>query len=136
MKNLKKKKGIFTLAKFDMSQAKGYIIATLIMFHIVPLIFVCMGEMGQTALMTMFMFMVNPMMVFGIGLFYGVRIGFEWKFPLISGILSAASVPMYYNFPDINYLILSTLICFIVYTIFAYVFVFCGAIVKKIIAGE
>ena len=119
-----------------MENAKLYLAAILICFHILPMIFVFMGPTGQSVLLNMFMFMVNPMLIFGISFFYGVRIGFEWKFPLISGILATASIVMYYNFDSMNYLILSAMLCAIVYTLFAYLFVLFGAFIKKLLGGD
>lgn len=134
MKN--RKKSFIPKAKFDMDNAKIYIIAALIIFHILPLIFVFMGESGQSVLTNMFMFTVNPMMIFGVAFFYGVRLGFEWKFPLILAVISSASIFMYYDFADVNYLILSSMLCLIVYTLFSFVFALAGALVKKMIGGE
>lgn len=136
MKKIKKNGSLLPTAKFSMENAKLYLAAILICFHILPMIFVFMGPTGQSVLLNMFMFMVNPMLIFGISFFYGVRIGFEWKFPLISGILATASIVMYYNFDSMNYLILSAMLCAIVYTLFAYLFVLFGAFIKKLLGGD
>ena len=84
----------------------------------------------------MFMFMVNPMLIFGISFFYGVRLGFEWKFPLMFGILATASIIMYYNFDGMNYMLLAGILCAVVYTLFAYLFTLFGAFIKKLMGGD
>ena len=136
MKKLKKNGILLPVSKFSMENAKLYVIAVIICFHILPMIFVFMGPTGQSVLLNMFMFMINPMLIFGISFFYGVRLGFEWKFPLIFGILSTASIVMYYNFSDMNYLLLSAILCAVVYTLFAYLFALFGAFVKKLMGGD
>ena len=136
MKKLKKIGSFLPVSKFSMENAKLYVIAVIICFHILPMIFVFMGPTGQSVLLNMFMFMINPMLIFGISFFYGVRLGFEWKFPLIFGILSTASIVMYYNFSDMNYLLLSAILCAVVYTLFAYLFALFGAFVKKLMGGD
>ncbi len=55
------------------------------MFHIVPLVFVMMGENGQLLLLQFFLMMLNPMFIALSGLIYGIKQGFNFKFPLVYG---------------------------------------------------
>lgn len=130
-RSLNEPKGIIITGKFAMESAKMYIITGLLMFHIIPLFFVFMGENGRMLLAQMFMFMLNPIFLFAVGFFYGIRNGFDWKYPLILTILSTISVPMYYDFADVNYAALSTALSFCVYGIFSYLSAVLGGFVKR-----
>lgn len=136
--------------KFTIDSAKMYLIALLICFHIVPLIFVIVGDMGRQILTNMFMLVLNPILIFVILFFYGIRLGFNFKMPLISGIITTASILMYYDFGDVasnasqsamasavesmmTHAVQSAIIMFIVYTLFSYGSALIGAFVKRYI---
>ena len=54
-----KRKAVFIVTgPFSIDNAKMYIAATLIMFHIVPLLLFFGGEVGRQLLLTTFMFML------------------------------------------------------------------------------
>ena len=78
-----KKEPVISKTDFSFYESKIYIIATIIMFHIVPLVFVMMGENGQLLLLQFFLMMLNPMFIALSGLIYGIKQGFNFKFPLL-----------------------------------------------------
>ena len=110
-----------------------YIIATIIMFHIVPLVFVMMGENGQLLLLQFFLMMLNPMFIALSGLIYGIKQGFNFKFPLFMAIISMVSIPMYYQFDAAANMMMTTIIMCIVYAIFSFAATVIGAFVKRLL---
>lgn len=68
-----KKEPVIPKTDFSFYESKIYIIATIIMFHIVPLVFVMMGENGQLLLLQFFLMMLNPMFIALSGLIYGIN---------------------------------------------------------------
>lgn len=130
-KSLKKPDGIIIKGKFSMESAKMYIITALLMFHIIPLFFVFMGENGRMMLAQLFMFMLNPIFLFAVGFFYGVRNGFDWKYPLILTVLSSISIVMYYDFETAYHVALGLSVSFCVYIIFSYLSTLLGGFVKR-----
>ncbi len=102
---------------------KSYIIADLVAFHIVPLLFALL-HIDMAILVTMMLMTLEPLYVVIISLVYGWRKGFGWKFPLLTGIIFAPSVAMYYlplTTPDeIMYALLSTAVFTLVYWVFAF----------------
>ena len=115
---------------FSFYESKIYIIATIIMFHIVPLVFVMMGENGQLLLLQFFLMMLNPMFIALSGLIYGIKQGFNFKFPLFMAIISMVSIPMYYQFDAAANMMMTTIIMCIVYAIFSFAATVIGAFVK------
>lgn len=120
-------------SKFSIDDSKMYIIVTIVMFHIVPLFFVMMGENGQMLLLQFFLMMLNPMCITLTALIYGIKKGFNWKLPLFIAILAFVSVPMYYEFDSAAYRMQTTVIMAIVYTLFAYISAVIGGFVKNIL---
>lgn len=130
-KSLKKPNGIIIRGKFSMESAKMYIITALLMFHIIPLFFVFMGENGRMILAQMFMFMLNPIFIFAVGFFYGVRNGFDFKYPIILTAISVVSVVMYYEFETAYNVALGFSVSFCVYLIFSYLSTLLGGFIKR-----
>ncbi|MCC8169798.1 MAG: hypothetical protein LIO59_05470 [Oscillospiraceae bacterium] len=130
-RTLKQKKGIIITGKYSMEKAKMYFIAALLMFHIIPLFFVFMGENGRMILAQMFMYMLNPIFLFAVGFFYGIRNGFDWKFPLILTVVSTISIVMYYDFENINYVMLGFSVSLCVYAVFSYLSTLLGGFLKR-----
>lgn len=128
-KTLQKKEGIIPKGTFTIDDSKMYIIATIIMFHILPLIFVLLGENGKYILSFTYV-TVNPIFLGITGLIYGIKKGFNFKFPLIMTVLSALSVFMYGEF-DESVMITTPIILGIVYLIFSFGATIIGAIVRK-----
>lgn len=132
-KTLTKKEGYIRRGEFSMDDSKIYIILTIIMFHIVPLIFVMLGSNGEQILLTSFMMMLNPMFIVIAGLIYGIKKGFNFKFPLFMGIIAGVSIPMYYKFESPAYMLQTAIIMLIVYLVFAFVSTVIGGFVKKLL---
>lgn len=128
-KTLTKKEGVIRTGEFSVDDSKIYIIATIIMFHILPLLFIMLGENGKTV-MSMSYVTTNPIFLAITGLIYGIKKGFNFKFPLIMTALSALSVFMYGEFGE-NMTVASPVILGIVYLIFAFGATLIGAFVKK-----
>ena len=128
---LKKQTGIIVRGDFSLDSAKYYIVAALIMFHILPLFFVFMGENGQVILATVFMLTLNPIFLFAVGFFYAVRNGFDFKFPLMLTVIAAASLLMYYGYGAAENAIMTLLVTGITYLILAYGSAVLGGFVKK-----
>ena len=105
-----KKEPVIPKTDFSFYESKIYIIATIIMFHIVPLVFVMMGENGQLLLLQFFLMMLNPMFIALSGLIYGIKQGFNFKFPLFMAIISMVSIPMYYQFDAAANMMMTTII--------------------------
>ena len=123
-----KKEPVISKTDFSFYESKIYIIATIIMFHIVPLVFVMMGENGQLLLLQFFLMMLNPMFIALSGLIYGIKQGFNFKFPLFM-----VSIPMYYQFDAAANMMMTTIIMCIVYAIFSFAATVIGAFVKRLL---
>jgi hypothetical protein len=130
-RSLKKDNRIIITGKFSMESAKMYIVAALLMFHIIPLFFVFSGENGRLILAQFFMFMLNPIFLFAVGFFYAVRNGFDFKFPLLLTVISTLSVVMYYDFETAYNVALSFALSLCVYAIFSYFSSLLGGFVKR-----
>ena len=104
-----KKEPVISKTDFSFYESKIYIIATIIMFHIVPLVFVMMGENGQLLLLQFFLMMLNPMFI------------------------SMVSIPMYYQFDAAANMMMTTIIMCIVYAIFSFAATVIGAFVKRLL---
>lgn len=134
-RSLKKRSGPIVTGKFSLEDSKMYVAAGLICFHILPLLFVFMGEAGQQILMTVFLTTLNPILVFCICCFHACRLGFCVKFPLIMGFVSALSIIMYYNGIADGMGLITFVLFLIVYMIFAFGSEAVGGFIKKLIGG-
>ena len=134
-KRLNEDTHIIKRGKFDMETSKIYLVIAMIVFHIVPLIFVFMREVGHATLYNMFLFRINIIFLFGIGVFYGIRNGFNFKFPLVMLLISILSYVFYYNsavlFADANYYIMTGIITLIVYGVFSLLSTVLGGWLKR-----
>lgn len=117
---------------FSMDESKTFVIVTIVMFHILPLFFVMMGENGQALLVQFFLLQLNPLFLALAGLIYGIKKGFNAKFPLIMGVIATISIPMYYNL-EAQYMVQTIIIEAIVYLIFSYAAVAAGSFVKRLL---
>ena len=110
--------------KYSTEESKVYLIVAIIVFHILPLMFVFMGEAGAIIMQTTLLYTVNVLFLFGIGTFYGIRIGYNFKFPLILTVISFMSYIIYYSsgyiFESIYYYVMTGVITFIVYALFSF----------------
>lgn len=130
-KKLVKKESMIAKNEFTMDDSKIYIIVTIIMFHILPLIMALMGESGQLMLLQTFLMMLNPLYIALAGLIYGIRKGFNVKLPLFIGVIALISIPMYYKLDTLAYVVQTTLVMGIVYLIFAFASTAIGALLRK-----
>lgn len=93
-----------------------------------------MGDTGRQILSSVFIVYLNLILVFVIMLFYGVRVGFNFKMPVICTLLAAASIAMYYTTPSqedyLMYTIQSTVVMFVVYGVISYISTAIGALIK------
>lgn len=131
-------------AQFSSEKAQPYILATIIIFHILPLILMICGPIGKTLLESNMRLYVNPVLIAAISLVYGIKIGFNAKMPLFSTLLAAASTVMYYNnisdtpFEQIRekgllyYDLLNFSTFFVLYGVMSFIGIAIGAIIKKL----
>lgn len=114
---------IIKRGKFEMETAKMYIVFAIIVFHIVPLIFVFMGTTGVAVMMNMFLYTFNIIFLAGVCIFYGIRIGFNFKFPIVISVIAILSYLFYYYnseiWEDVNY-VMTGVIFTIVYALFSF----------------
>lgn len=114
---------------------KTYILADLVAFHIVPLLLAVI-KIDMVIAMSMLLMTLEPLYVVIIGLVYGWRKGFGWKFPLLTGFIFAPSVAMYYmpltTPEEIMYAALTTAVFTLVYWVFAFAAVAIGALVRRV----
>lgn len=126
-KSLKpQKESVIRKSDFSMENSKIYIILTIVVFHIIPLIFIMMGKNGKMILALMYP-TVNPIFLGLAGLIYGMKEGFNFKFPAIIFILATLSVIMYGKFEGEMAVILG-----ITYLVFSFISTVIGGILSKL----
>lgn len=136
-RNLKKDDGFLPRAVYSSETAKYYILATIIVFHILPLVLKLCGTIGQSLLNTNMCFYINPMAVLAILLVYGIKLGFNVKMPIFVTLLSAASTIMYYTIAIdeelgiLYYYFLTFGSAFVIYGIMAFLGAFFGALIRR-----
>lgn len=137
-RSLKRKKETFVRNPFDMNSAKVYLIIMMVLFHIVPLIFKAFGDVGEQMYVGMFAVMINPMAIFAIMLFYGIRVGLNFKMPAICAGLELLSLFMYCSNVSgvIKFMtsIQSIIVLGITYSLFTFLAIFAGSFVKRYMA--
>ena len=133
-KSLNKKETYLPRNDFTVDDSKIYIIATIIMFHIVPLIFVAASKLYDENIMviyTSFYITTNSLFLAIAGLIYGLRKGFDAKYPLLMTVLAVLSLIFYAEFtPEtaVSY----RLAFAITYLIISYGAVLIGALIRKL----
>ncbi len=139
MNDLNKHSGIMERGKFSFESAKLYITALILLFHVLPLAFIGSGEIGKALFNTYGMMMLNPLFIAIIMIIYGVKVGFNFKMPLLCILAATVSIPMYHDIA-VNYEMgilyqhmVATAIALIVYTIDSFISLFIGAFIKHII---
>lgn len=125
------KNPVIPTSTFTADDSKVYIIATMIMFHILPLIFICFGTEGK-GMLSMSYFTINPIFLSITGLIYGLKKGFNIKFPFVMAVLSILSIFMYGTFTNVAQETATVVIETITYTSFSYAAVIIGALLKKL----
>ncbi len=135
--DLNKQGGILEHGSFSFENSKLYITALILLFHVLPLAFIGSGEMGRAVLNTYGMIMFNPLIIVILMIIYGIKVGFNFKMPLLCILLSTASVPMYYEFANdvsqgvLYYPLISTTISLILYSVCTFISLCVGALIKR-----
>lgn len=129
-KSLKAQETLIPKNQFSVDDSKMYIIATIIMFHVVPLAFMVLGNNGKELYQFAY-FTVNPLFLGITGLIYGMKKGFDLKFPFLMFVFSFFSV-VFYNAFKADVLIPEILAFGIVYLLFSYAATVIGAFIKKL----
>lgn len=117
---------------FSFENSKLYISALILLFHILPLMFIGGGETGRALLNSYGLLVFNPLIITVTMIIYGIKHGFNCKMPLICLLLSVASVAMYYSFKNISYMLTSVIVFLIVYAIYAFIAIGIGSFIKKL----
>lgn len=131
-----KNEGMLVKRPFSANEAMGYILGTILSFHVLPLVFIAFGETGKHMMTVYCMTIINPILLFMLLFFYGIRVGYNWKMPGLAALISAASIAMYYEFGTdaqmgiLYYPLVATAVMLIVYGIIAYISAAAGAFVK------
>ena len=120
-------------AEFTAENSKLYILVTIILFHVLPFILALIGDTGKMILTHLFMFYMNPLIVFGTLFVYGLRVGFNAKMPLVVTLLAAMSLIMYYSIePDLAHYVLTFLLGICVFAVMGFLGAVAGAFVKHL----
>ncbi len=125
-----KKESFINKSEFSMEDSKVYIMLTIAMFHIIPLLFIMMGENGKMMLAFMYP-TANPIFLGLAGLIYGMKEGFNFKFPVIMFVLAILSVIMYGEF-EAEMAVITPVVLGIVYFIFSFASTLIGGILGKL----
>ena len=131
--NKKADEKLIPTAPFTTENSRIYILVTIILFHVLPFILALIGDTGKMILTHLFMFYMNPLIVFGTLFVYGLRVGFNAKMPLVVTLLASVSLIMYYSIePDLAHYVLTFLLGFCVFAIMSFLGAVAGAFVKHL----
>lgn len=130
-KTLPQKDSFIKKGSFSVDDSKVYIIATIIMFHIVPLIFIPMGDVGKEMYAQAFYLSANVLFLSITGVIYGIKKGFNFKFPLIMSVLAILSPIIYGDFAA-GMQFVGPFMLGVAYFIWSYVTTFLGGILKRV----
>ncbi len=130
-KTLQKKESFIKMGSFSIDDSKTYIIATIIMFHIVPLIFMAFGQVGKEMYAQAFYLSANVLFLSITGIIYGIKRGFDFKFPLFMSALAILSLMFYGNFAA-GMMIVGPFVIGVAYFIWSYIATFLGGFLKKL----
>lgn len=128
--------GLIVRSAFKADAAKVYILIAMIAFHIVPLVLALAGKTANAYLNSVFMFYFNPLIIFALLLVYGIRIGFNYKMPVITTLLAAVSTVMYYHGSSdaemgiLYYPLLTFTLALFAYGLIAFLGILAGAFIK------
>jgi hypothetical protein len=114
--------------EFGFETAKGYAIAIMLVFLIVPFAPILLGIWNKelaSGLVNVLLLMANPMCVIIFSAVYSVRHGFSWKYPLFIGGVFLLSIFFFYN--------MQTVVHLIVYLILAFIGSFVGTLIYKML---
>lgn len=110
---------------FGMETMRVYIIILLFLFYTLPVFLLLIR--GDTALMLteMQLMGLNPIAVFMVTVMYTVRVGINWRFPFIVGLLFAPTTVMFYTLEHIVYAV--------TYAVIAYAALALGAFIRRLL---
>ncbi len=129
---------IIPRAVFSQQTVKWYVLALILLFHIMPLLLLACGKTGIQIMDNLLSVYLNPMIVFAVMLIYGVREGWSLKMCLIATILSSISMLMYYSSefdPEkglLYYPLVSFSLAFFAYGIMGFIGDLLGAFIKHL----
>ena len=129
-KSLVQKETLLPRGEFDVNDSKIYLILALVVFHVLPLIFIAFGEKGKLMYDMTYM-TINTMFLAIAGIIYGMKKGFNFKMPLIFVALAALSLIFYAEF-SAEMAVTGRLVFIITYLIIAFGAVVLGAFLKKL----
>lgn len=120
--------------EFDVDSSRNYLLAAMIIFHVIPLIFVAaqfiVHDQDIMGMYLYFSIYFNSMLVAAVGFVYGLKRGFNVKFPIIISVIAALSIVFYGSFMTSQ--TFNVLFAFgITYALFAFGSVLLGAFLKK-----
>lgn len=130
-RTLVKKESFIPMNDFSVDSSKPYIIATIIMFHLIPILLMMFGDLGKQLYAQTYYLTVDVLFISITGIIYGIKKGFDFKFPLVMASLAVLSLIFYGSF-SAEMAITGRVILGIVYLIWAYVTVFLGGFLKKL----
>lgn len=122
---------------FSVDTAKVYILAAMIAFHILPLVLALAGKTSNAYLNSVFMFYFYPIIIFALLLVYGIKIGFNYKMPVITALLAAVSTIMYYSGASdtgmgiLYYPLLTLTLALFAYGLTAFLGILAGAFIRR-----
>lgn len=129
----------FPRVEFSTSDSKVYMIATLVIFHIVPLVFVLMNftmpDTNFMALYTQFAIYFNSSLLAIIAFLYGIKKGFNFKMPIIISVIAILSIIFYAEYM-INQTLPMMFAFGFVYVLFSFVGILIGAYLKRVFKVE
>lgn len=129
--NRKPTQKLIVRAAFTAENSKLYVLATIILFHVVPFVLALCGDIGKQILTNLMMFYLNPMIVFATLLVYGLRVGFNGKMPLVVTLFASASIVMYYSIAaDLAHYVLAFMLAFCTFAVMAFLGAIIGAFMK------
>lgn len=129
-KSLVQKETLLPHNEFSVDDSKIYLILAIVVFHVLPLVFMAFGERGKLMYDMTYM-TINTMFLAIAGIIYGIRKGFNLKLPLIMTALAALSLIFYAEF-SAEMAVTGRLVFIITYLIIAVGGVALGAFIKKL----
>ncbi len=104
---------------------RKYLLVIIFLYFTLPLGIVFIKGGIRESLMFGYLYALNPIMVFADSLMYAVRHGFEWKFPVMVGVLFIPSALIYFHWQDIVFAL--------TYGIFSFIGAAFGTLIKKLL---
>ncbi len=133
-KTLPARKETLPRAEFNTYDSKAYILATLIIFHIVPLVFVGLTfamKQNLMSLYTQFAIYFNSSLLAVIAFLYGIKKGFNLKLPFFISVIAILSIVFYVEYMPSQ--ALHMLFAFgLVYVLFSFIGILIGAYIKRV----